>query len=49
MPSSRSCSSALSKFAAGTRSVNVPLSPPEVVEDRTEPPLAPAIATTRLN
>jgi hypothetical protein len=29
--------------------VNVPLSPPEVVDDSTEPPLAPAIATTRLN
>ena len=38
MPSSRSCSRALSKLAAGTRSVNVPLSPPEVVDDRTEPP-----------
>ena len=47
MPSVPSCTIALSKLAAGIRRVYVPLSPPAVVDDNTDPPFEPAIANTR--
>src|SRR3954451_21315881 len=46
VPSCPSCTIALSKFAAGMRIVNEPLSPPSVDEDRIEPPFTAAMCAT---
>src|SRR3954451_21128888 len=46
VPSCASCTIALSKFAAGTRMVNEPLSPPSVDEDKIDPPFTAAMCAT---
>jgi hypothetical protein len=46
VPSCESWTIALSKLAAGTRTVNDPLSPPSVEEERIEPPFTAAMCAT---